>query len=234
MPACLWGQEYEEGFVTGFLGPAFEKAGLDTKIWILDHNYNLSGRALDELGDPLLYKYVDGVAWHGYVGKVDAMTQVHEAYPEKNAYWTEGGPDYNSTDYATEWCKWSQTFTSVLRNWGRCLVGWNLVLDEKGRPNIGPFECGGMITIDSATRNMTRSGQYHAFAHYSKVIQRQARVLSSAGGAAGVDHLALQNPDGSRVLVLTNAGEARSFRCGLAGATLSVHMPADSVATLVW
>src|SRR6266852_9822187 len=49
MPACLWGQEYEIEFVKAHLGPAFERASLDTKIWIIDHNYNLAGRAIDEL-----------------------------------------------------------------------------------------------------------------------------------------------------------------------------------------
>ena len=68
MPQALWGQEYEMEFVKEHLGPALQKTSLDTKIWILDHNYNLWGRVVDELSDPDVYKYVDGVAWHGYFG----------------------------------------------------------------------------------------------------------------------------------------------------------------------
>jgi glucosylceramidase len=234
MPACLWGQEYEIDFIQNFLGPALEHASLDTKIWLLDHNYNLWGRAMDELGEPGVNKYADGVAWHGYAGAVDAMSRVHEAFPDKSAYWTEGGPDFTRPDYATDWSAWSQTFTSVLRNWGRCLVGWNLALDEQGKPNVGPFSCGGVVTIDSRTRQITRSGQYWAFAHYSKAIRRNARVLASHGQLAGVEHVVLENPDGSRVLILTNRGEARALNCGLDSSTLQVQMPADSVATLVW
>src|SRR6202008_4681745 len=100
MPAALWGQEYEIEFVKKHLGPALEQASLDTKIWILDHNYSLWGRALDELSDPEFSRYVDGVAWHAYAGTPDAMTRVHEAFPMKNTYWTEGGPSYRSTEYA--------------------------------------------------------------------------------------------------------------------------------------
>ncbi len=234
MPACLWGQEYEEAFVKTWLGPALEQAGLDTQIWLLDHNYDLWGRVMDELGDPGVSKYVEGVAWHGYEGTVDAMSRVHKAFPGKSAYWTEGGPDITSPDYATDWSQWSQTFTGILRNWGRCIMGWNLVLDEKGKPNLGPFSCGGVVTLDSNTQRITRSGQYWAFAHYSKVIQRQARVLASQGKIDGVEHVAVENPDGTRVLVLTNHGEARSVDCGLETETLHVSMPRDSVTTLLW
>src|SRR2546423_1071438 len=70
---------------------AIEKAGLDTKIWLLDHNFNLWGRVFNTLEDPNVFKYADGVAWHPYVGAPEAMTRIHDAYPTKSAYWTEGG-----------------------------------------------------------------------------------------------------------------------------------------------
>jgi glucosylceramidase len=75
-------------------------------------------------------------------GTADPMTGVHEAFPTKPSYWTEGGPDIISPDYATDWAKWSNTVSEVLRNWAQCIVGWNLLLDEKGLPNIGPCHCG--------------------------------------------------------------------------------------------
>ncbi len=235
MPACAWPQEYEMGFVKNHLGPALEKTGLSTKIWILDHNYNLWGRAADELSDPDVYKYVDGVAWHGYGGTPDAMTRVHDMFPAKNAYWTEGGPDYTDPAYATDWSKWSSTFTGILRNWARCIVSWNLVLDEEGRPDIGPFSCGGVVTLDSKTHAVTRSGQYKAFAQYSRAIERGARVFASWGEFSGIDHVAAENPDGSKVLVMTNqnSGEQR-MQVVLGEQTMAVVLPPDSVTTVVW
>ena len=234
MPAALWGQEYEIEFVKRHLGPALERASLNTKIWILDHNYNLWGRAIDELSDPAVNKSVDGIAWHGYAGTPDAMTRVREAFPAKNNYWTEGGPDINSPDYTTDWTKWSHTFTSILRNWAQCIVGWNLLLDEKGMPNIGPFSCGGLVTVDSKTGNVTRSGQYWAFAHYSKVIDRGARVIASHGELDGIDHVAIENPNGSHVLVITNRGEQQRLECRLGGRALDLMVDPDSVTTLMW
>ena len=234
MPAALWGQEYEIDFVKNHLGPALERASLDTKIWILDHNYNLWGRAIDELNDPALAKYVEGVAWHGYGGTPDAMTRVHEAFPAKSHYWTEGGPDYKRPDYATDWAKWSHTFAGILRNWAQCIVGWNLVLDEQGRPNIGPFSCGGLVTLDSKTHAITRSGQYWAFAHYSKVVQRGARVIGSEGTLSDVDHVAFENPDGSHVLVLTNQGGGQNVQCQTGTQALDLTLDPASITTLQW
>ena len=234
MPAALWGQEYEIAFVSDHLGPALEHAGLDTKIWILDHNYNLWGRAVDELSDSGVYKRVDGVAWHGYAGTPDAMKRVQQMFPAKHAYWTEGGPDISSRTYATDWAQWSRIFAQILRNRARCIVCWNLLLDEKGQPNIGPFSCGGLVTLNSKTEQLTRSGQYWAFAHYSKVIDRGARILASWGDVPDVDHVAAVNPDGTSVLVLTNTGLEQNVQCTLGSGGLNLALPPDSITTLVW
>ncbi len=234
MPAALWGQEYEANFIGEFLGPALRNASLGTKIWVLDHNYDLWGRAMDELSNPAVFQYVDGVAWHGYVGSPDAMTRVHNAFPTKHAYWTEGGPDISAPDYATDWAKWSGTYAGILKNWARCIVAWNLVLDEKGTPNIGPFSCGGVVTLDSRTQQLTRSGQYWAFAHYSKAVRRGARVIATKGTLAGIDHVAFANPDGDYVLVLTNQGEEQAIDCRFEGKRLNLNLPRNSIVTLQW
>jgi glucosylceramidase len=234
MPAALWGQEYEAGFIKEFLGPALRAANLDTKIWLLDHNYDLWGRVLDMMSDPEVFQYVDGVAWHGYAGNPDAMTRVHNAFPTQNAYWTEGGPFYNDPDYATGWAKWSSTYAQILKNWARCIVAWNLVLDERGNPNIGPFTCGGVVTLDSKTQRLTRSGQYWAFAHYSKAVKRGAHVIATKADQAGIEHVAFANPDGGYVLVLTNAGDERDVECRFEGKALPLKLARNSVLTLQW
>src|SRR5215831_11475787 len=152
MPACIWPQEYEADFVRQFLGPALEHSGSKTKIWLIDHNYNLWGRAIGELETPDVHKYSNAIAWHGYVGQAEWMERVQKAYPNLEMYWTEGGPDYTDPNYAKDWVPWSQTFAEILRNSCRSITGWNLALDERGRPNIGPFTCGGMVTIHSESK----------------------------------------------------------------------------------
>jgi glucosylceramidase len=240
MPACLWGQEYEIDFVQNHLGPALRKAGRKAKIWVVDHNYNLWGRAIGELSIPEAAEFIDGIAWHGYVGEPSAMTRVHQAFPQKSAYWTEGGPDIAQPDYQTDYTKWAETFNGVLRNWARSITSWNVALDEKGNPNIGPFSCGGVITVENATKKITRSGQYWAFAHYSRHIRRGAKVFETDGVGAGegtaspVTHTGFRNPDGSHVVVLANRGPERRVQLLLGAQALTLDLPADSVHTLQW
>jgi len=235
MPACAWPQEYEMGFVKNHLGPALEKSGIKSKIWILDHNYNLWGRAVAELDDADVHKYCNAVAFHGYVGTAEQMTKFREVYPDAQIYWTEGGPDYTAADYLTDWTNWARTYVDITRNWAKSITGWNLALDEKGRPNIGPFPCGGLVTIHSETKEITRSGQYWGFAHFSRQVRRGAKRIESAGTLKGVDHVAFENPDGQKVLVVANSNkEEKTVHLKLGGKGTDVTLAADSVSTLSW
>ena len=234
MPACIWPQEYEIEFVRDHLGPLLESSGTPTRIWVLDHNYNLWGRAVCTLSDAKLRKYSNTVAWHGYYGTADMMSKVHDTCPEVEMHWTEGGPDYTDPGYLTDWCKWAGTFADILANWCRSITAWNLALDEHGRPNIGPFPCGGVVTIDAQSRNITRSGQYWAFAHYSRTIRRGARRFQTQSAAADIKHVALENPDGRKVLMLTNPGSSRTLELRLANMSASVPLKTNSVTTLAW
>lgn len=233
MPACIWPQEYEIEFVKR-LGPLLQQNGFSTKIWILDHNYNLWGRALCELDDPGLRPYCQAVAWHGYAGEPGMMSKVHDAHPDVEMHWTEGGPDYTSPDYLTDWAQWGRTFTDALRNWCQSITGWNLALDEKGRPNIGPFPCGGLVTINSQTKEVTRSGQYWAFTQFSRFIRRGAQRFDSQTTQQKLDHVAVENPDGRRTLVLTNSAPGRIVTLQMGSMEAEINLTKDSVTTLVW
>lgn len=237
MPACLWPQEYEVDFVRKNLGPDFAKAGLKTQIWIIDHNYNLWGRALASLDEPDLKKYVSAIAWHGYVGDAAKMTQIKTVHQDIDMHWTEGGPDVTDPNYATDWAKWASTFTDILRNCCTSITVWNLALDENGKPNIGPFPCGGLVTIDSKTGAVKQSGQYFALAHFSRSIKPGAvRIASdSSASESALKHAAFENPDGSVVAVLTNPGATASgasvkFKSQVA----DIDLPPNSVTTVRW
>jgi glucosylceramidase len=261
MPACPWPEEDEERLVAA-LGPLLEGSG--TKIWTLDHNYNLFGRAIDQLSRPRIRKYVNTVAWHGYVGTPEMMRNVKEKFLDVEMHWTEGGDDYKFADYLTNWSKWGATFSGILANGPQSITMWNLALDERGRPNIGPFDCGGLVQIHSATKEITRTGLYWALVQHARAFRRgvvivashdalgdapavsgalidqpaatSSTVTATPNGAAisRVYHTAAKNSDGSMVLVLTNPGEARNVTVACGGQSTKVPLTADSITTLRW
>ncbi len=290
MPACAFAQEHEVIFVGRYLGPALQAANLPTKIWLLDHNWNLWGRVYNTLEDPEVFKYVEGIAWHPYVGSPTAMTRIHDAYPTKNQYWTEGqfatatrsamirtaatpGPmtqmgNQTAPGAGTQVQATPGPMTDLaqanagtmdlgplhpqlppdaaiaaggtggaigLRNWVRCVIDWNVALDEKGTPNLGPFtHSKGTVTIDSKTKEITRNPNYWVIKHYNHAARRGAKVIASKGEIAKVAHVAFLNPDGRKCLVLSNTGEARTVRVQVAGAATEISLPANSVTNLNW
>jgi len=261
MPASAWAQEYEVAFVGKHLGPAIEKAGLDTRIWLLDHNFNLWGRVFNTLEDPNVFKYAEGVAWHPYVGAAEAMTRIHNAYPTKSAYWTEGGfelaagkgtIEFAATpgpmtegagaveaapklDDAAAIVQSALGATHALRNWVRCMIDWNVVLDETGHPNIGPFDLKGTLTVDSRSHLVTRRGpNYWAIKHLNHIAPRGSTVFESSGRIDGLAHVAFVDPHGRKGLMLTNAGAARTVRIRNGGRMAEVALPASSVTNLSW
>src|SRR5262249_49434449 len=69
---------------------------------------------------------VDGTAFHLYAGKIDAMSAVHQAHPDKNLYFTEqwiGAPGDLRGDLA--WHTRELT-VGASRNWSRAVLEWNL------------------------------------------------------------------------------------------------------------
>jgi glucosylceramidase len=260
MPACPWPEEDEERLLIA-LGPLLEASG--TKIWALDHNYNLWGRALDQLSKPRIKKYVNTVAWHGYLGAPEMMRNVKVRFPDVEMHWTEGGDGYKSPDYMTNWCKWGATFSGILANGPQSITTWNLALDERGRPNIGPFDCCGLVQIHSVTKEITQTGLYWALVQHARAFRRGALIVAShdanadlpavngtlavqpgssspetgipySAATSRVFHAAAKNPDGSMVLMLTNPGDAREVTVACGGQSAKIALTADSITTLRW
>ncbi|HKR27753.1 MAG TPA: glycoside hydrolase family 30 beta sandwich domain-containing protein, partial [Acidobacteriaceae bacterium] len=112
-------------------------------------------------------------------------------------------------------------------------------LDEHGKPNIGPFSCGGTITIENGSHKVTKSGQYWAFAHFSRHVRRGAKVFATSGLApaprdAAVTHCGFIHPDGKRVLVIANRGAEEQVQVVMGSQAVDVDLPADSVHTMEW
>ena len=232
MPATYWPPELEADFIRDHLGPAMKAKRDPVQIWLLDHNYDLWKRVRWQMQDPALRPFVDGVAWHGYLGTADMMSRLHDAEPGLPFYWTEGGPDITDPKYTYDWLRWGGVFTDALANGCRSLITWNLMLDPQGKPNIGPFSCGGLVTLN-ADGSLTKSGQYWALRHLSQHVRRSAVRVASHSDATELHHIAFVNPDGSAVVMLTNSGEAREVRLTLGSREAIVPLDRLSLTTVI-
>ena len=178
MPACIWTPDIEARYILA-LKKKLSAAGLDTKIWMYDHNFEGEKRVDWTLGEyPQLKDACDGIAFHYYGGSIEQTEYLKKKYPSLSLHFTEGGPRLYD-NYATDWCKWGIMMAKTLGSGYSSFTGWNLMLDEKGGPNVGPFFCGGLVTRNSSDGALSYSGQYKAFKHISPFVDGKSVVYKA-------------------------------------------------------
>jgi len=222
-------------FIKSALGPAFKRAGISTKIIVYDHNADRPDYPMDILADKDAAQYVDGSAFHLYGGKIDALSKVHDAYPEKHIYFTEqwvGGPGNFPEDLT-----WhvSTLIIGATRHWSRNVLEWNLAADanyDPHTPDGGCTSCLGAITIQGG--QVERNVAYYIIGHASKFVPTGSKRISS-NLVADLPNVAFLTPDGEKVLIVVNNGDAdKTFYIANKNKQVVVHQAAGSVATYVW
>lgn len=232
-PSMLMLSADEGTFIKNNLGPAFQAAGIKTKILIYDHNLDHPEYATSILSDPATSAFVDGSAFHLYAGNINAMKTVHTAFPAKNIYFTEqatfGGGSFGG-DLA-----WhvSNLIIGATRNWSRNVLEWNLASDA----NYGPHTTGGCTTCLGAVTispGITRNVSYYIIAHASKFV-RPGAVRIASDQQNSLLNVAFKNTDGSKVLIVLNtASGTQSFNIKFNSKMVNTSLDGGAVATYVW
>ncbi len=140
-PSLLMQAREQAEFVKNHLGPAFKRAGLDTKIIIYDHNCDRPDYPISILDDAETREYVDGTAFHLYAGKIDAMSTVHEAHPEKNLYFTEQWIGARNLGGDLAWHTRELTIAPPATGAARCSSGTSLPIRGIGHTPGGCSSC---------------------------------------------------------------------------------------------
>lgn len=233
-PSLLMLPQEQAAFIKKSLGPAFNAAGIDTKIILYDHNADRPDYPISILNDPEARKYVDGSAFHLYGGPVTALTEVHNAHPDKNLYFTEqwiGAPGNLKGDLG-----WhvKNLIIGATRNWSRTVLEWNLAADPKQEPHTpgGCTECLGAITLNGNT--VTRNPAYYVIAAASKFV-RPGSVRIQSNTSETLPNVAFKTPDGGKVLIVLNATEfTQQFTIRDKGRLVTATLPTGAVGTYVW
>ena len=225
----------QRDFAKNNLGPAFQAAGLTTKIIVWDHNCDDPGYPITILDDPAAKAFVDGSAFHLYAGNISALSTVKAKHADKNLYFTE---QYTASTGAFQGdLKWhlQNVIIGSMRNWSRNALEWNLAND----PNFGPHTAGGCTTCKGAlTVNGTsysRNVSYYIIAHASKFVPPGSVRVYSDSGVGSLYSVAFVTPDNKKVLIVLNDGNTNTtFNLKFKGKWAVTTIPANSVGTYVW
>lgn len=242
------GWEEERDFVKNALGPKFREAGITTKIYAYDHNYDYSGLNSQQSYPTKIYEdaeaaqYFAGAAYHNYGGNMDELLNVHEANPEKELVFTEStAGDWN--DGANLQARlvddMEQIALGPVNRWCRGSVVWNLMLDAQrgpNRPDGGATTAFGAVDIDAGYKNITRNSFYYIMAHMSDAAKAGAvRIGTSGFTAKGLTYAAFANPDGTYGMALSNS-TSEEIRCTVDDGThhFTVGVPANGIMSVNW
>lgn len=233
-PSLLMLPKDQAVFVRDHLGPAFESAGIDTKIIIYDHNADRPDYPITILNDPEAKKYIDGSAFHLYGGEIEALSEVHEAHPDKNLYFTEqwiGAPGNFPGDMA--WHT-KELIIGASRNWCKTVLEWNLAADPNQEPHTdrgGCDRCLGAVTIDGDV--VIRNPAYYIIAQASKFVP-PGSVRVESNELESLPNVAFKTPEGSIVLIAINEGsEDQEITLKVNGKLIPAQISGASVGTFI-
>ena len=233
-PSLLMPATEQADFIKRSLGPAFQTAGIKTKIIIYDHNADKPEYPITVLNDPEAKKYIDGSAFHLYGGVIENVSKVHEAHPDKNLYFTEqwiGAPGNFGGDL--QWHV-KNLIIGASRNWCKTVLEWNLAADPKQKPHTpgGCTECLGAVTIDGDA--IVRNPAYYIVAHASKFV-RPGSVRIDSNIPDGLPNAAFITPDGKlAVVVLNDSGSEKTFNIKNGNKTITTSLAKGAVGSFIW
>lgn len=219
-----------------YVGPTFRARGLKTEILDYDHNWDNPEMPWAVLSDPEARKYIAGVAWHCYEGDVPAQSQVRDAFPDKDVWFTECSGGEWSPKYA-EVLGWmtDKLIIGGANHWSRGVLLWNLALDPAHGPHKGGCaDCRGVVTIDPATATITRNVEYYVLGHASRFVLPGAYRVAATKHGEGIEATAFLNRDGSRVAILRRTSGDDPVTIAIDGRRYSLPLAVGSVATLRW
>ncbi len=221
-------------FIKNHLGPAFKAANISTKIIIYDHNADRPDYPLAVLNDPAAKPFIDGSAFHLYGGDISALSQVRNAHPDKNIYFTEQyTPSNGSFGGDLSWHV-RNLIVGAPRNWSKTVLEWNLANNQAIGPNTpgGCTVCLGALTIGGS--NVVQNVGYYIIAHASKFVPAGS-VRINSNLINNLQNVAYKTPDGKKVLIVLNDNNSfQSFNIQFKDKWVTTSLEAGAVATYVW
>jgi glucosylceramidase len=234
-PSLLMLADQQARFIGVHLGPAFAENNIKTKILIYDHNADRPDYPITVLSDSLANPFIDGSAFHLYGGEIGALSEVHQAFPDKNIYFTEqwiGAPGNLAGDMP-----WhiKNLIIGATRNWAKTVLEWNLTSNPELTPHTdrgGCEKCLGAVTL--AGDSVTRNPAYYVIAHASKFVD-PGSVRIDSNIFEGLHNVVFLRPDGKKVLIALNDAKGPiSFQIKDKEKILFAELNPGATGTWIW
>ncbi len=236
IPAAVYTADEMSDLINNYIAPTFKANGISTEIWSWDFNF-FSTEAKAFTGGAI--NNIQGVAMHYPSLEVKLITDLLYDY-DRPVYLTETGSISGSNDIAYtvgEVVSWFNAGASAL-------VRWNLTLDEYGGPSDSrnphdwdePNDIGsGVIGYHTPTATVTRTSDYYVLAHFSKFVNRGAKMLYSEFKEENefLESVSFLNPDNTVATVIANKKmRGAKFAILYGNRVINLSVPAASAVTL--
>ena len=244
--SCIYTGEEERDFLKNNLGPTMQKEGLgDKKIIGWDHNRDLIyQRASTLLNDSEAAKYLWGIGFHWYedwsggTPMYDNVRKVHEAFPDKNIFFTEGcAESFNAVRYNV-WSLGEEYGRSMITDFNNGMVGftdWNILLDETGGPNHVQNFCFAPVHGDTKTGQLIYTNAYYYIGQFSKFIKPGAKRIISSSSRSQLLTTAFKNEDGTIAVIVMNQSSIKTpYNLWINGKAVEATALPHSIATLIF
>ncbi|KAK7681614.1 hypothetical protein QCA50_015347 [Cerrena zonata] len=144
-----------------------------TKIIAYDHNWDGAGGYATQVMQQASSAFA-GVSFHCYGGSVSNQDTFHNAFPDKEIYFTECSGTMGS-DWWSD-IKWNMDniYIGAIQHNSRTALEWNIALDGNGQPELPSSNscasppCRGIVTISG--NSYTPNQEFYSMAQASKAI----------------------------------------------------------------
>jgi glucosylceramidase len=232
-PSMVMSASEQNTFIKNYLGPLFKQAGIKTKIVLFDHNCDHPEYPISILNDPITKQFVDGTAFHLYLGSISALSTVKKAHPDKNIYfteqWTSGDGKFG------EDLIWhiKNVVIGATNNGAKAVLEWNLAADQNFNPHTGDGGCDRCLGALTIGKDVTRNVSYFIIAHASKFVP-PGSIRIASNQPENLSNVGFITPSGKKVvIVLNDSPSGKNFSFRFKTRIANTYLPAYAVGTFV-
>ena len=233
-PSLLMDANEQANFLAKYVGPQLKAAHLNTEVILFDHNADHPNYPIAVLNNAAAKQYAAGSAFHLYLGNEAALSQVHNAHPDKKLMFTEQWTGAKGEYGGDLMWHLEHIVLGTINNWSTAVIEWNLAADAKFNPHTpgGCTECKGAFTIQGDT--VSRNVSYYIIGQASKYIPEGAIRVAVQSNNNAVKSTGFVLPNGKKAGIFVNTGGDTKLKLTDGKKQINFDMPAQSASTIVW